>query len=205
MKKASHYRSLPRRFRRQTMLLVGCGDVAQGQMRGGQRYAKPVAVGSGSQEHHGRLPGAGEFGEELGLADERLAGLGDGMFVERGGDESVQGAVQAEAGAGSQPVEGGARGDRSLLHAGQLVASEGVDADADGQYDLGEPRNIALVASISAGDASIGNTVTVVDDSDEDLDCFTQRMVAPKSLSMVLTMPVLEFCVSHQYTAASPG
>ncbi|MGD9873205.1 MAG: LamG-like jellyroll fold domain-containing protein [Kiritimatiellia bacterium] len=43
-----------------------------------------------------------------------------------------------------------------------------VDADADGQYDLGEPRNIALVASISAGDASIGNTVTVVDDSDED-------------------------------------
>ncbi|HWS75757.1 MAG TPA: hypothetical protein VN324_11510, partial [Quisquiliibacterium sp.] len=41
MKKTSHYRSLPRRFRRQTLLLVGCGDV--GCRLGAQSLARHPA------------------------------------------------------------------------------------------------------------------------------------------------------------------
>ena len=41
-----------------------------------------------------------------------------------------------------------------------------VDANQNGAYDFGEPRNIPV--SISVFNPSIGNTITVVDDSDED-------------------------------------
>ena len=41
-----------------------------------------------------------------------------------------------------------------------------VDANQNGAYDFGEPRNIPV--SISVFNPSVGNTITVVDDSDED-------------------------------------
>jgi len=50
-----------------------------------------------------------ELGKKLSLADERLAGLDDGLFVDGRGDEGIEFMAQAALGAIKQPRNGGFR------------------------------------------------------------------------------------------------
>ncbi len=69
--------------------IVSAADTSfKRQMRGGERDAQRPLAGAGQHHHHARRVGA--LGEIFGVAGERHAGIVDGAFLQRRGDDRVE-------------------------------------------------------------------------------------------------------------------
>src|SRR5581483_10569925 len=95
---------------------LGCGDVlrneAQREMRGDEHDAQPAVAVVVAEKHHGGALAAGEFGEEFRLADKRLAGMDDGLLVDRRGDQRIEFLAETAFRAIAEPRHGGPRSER---------------------------------------------------------------------------------------------
>ena len=110
------------------------GHLAQGQVRGGQDHGERSAG-----QAHGEIFRPGPCGEEFGLPRERKTEGVEGGFMDRAGDDALDGAVLQKPRGFLEGIPRGLRGRGRRLPGGMSVcATDESEVDAAGQSGVGE-------------------------------------------------------------------